>query len=102
LKDNVSPVSTDVLNVLKKLPIVLLVPPTESTNQNVSAQKVSMTTDIMLNVNHVIQDVELAETTTFVTNVMTGDLMNLTFVLVPLDSMTVLQKEIAVNVTTDV
>jgi hypothetical protein len=102
LKDNVSLVFTDVQNVKKKLLIVLLVPLTELMNLNVSVQKVSMMMDITLNVNHVIQDVNLVETMTFVMNVTTGDSLNLTFVLAPPDSMTVPQKDPAANVTTDV
>jgi hypothetical protein len=102
LKDNVSLVSIDVPNVLKLLLIVLHVLLIESTLQNVFVLMVSMMMDIMLNVNNVTQDVKDVEIMTFVMNVKIGDLMIHMYVLVLLVTMTVLQKDLVVNVTTDV
>jgi len=63
---------------------------------------VSMMMDITPNVNNVTQDVKDVEIMTFVMNVKIGDLMNHMYVLVKLVTMIVLQKDLVVNVTTDV
>lgn len=102
LKDNVSLVSTDVLNVVKLPLIVLHVLKDVSMPQNVSALMDSMMMDITPNVNNVTQDVKDVEIMTFVMNVKIGDLLNHTYVHVPLVTMIVLQKDLVVNVTTDV
>jgi hypothetical protein len=102
LKDNVSLVSTDVLNVVEALLIVNHVLPDVSMPQNVSAQMDSMMMDITPNVKNVTQDVKHVEVMTFVMNVKIGDLLTHMFVLVLLDNMIVLQKDLVVIVITDV
>jgi hypothetical protein len=75
---------------------------TESTPLNVFALMDSMMMDITPNVKLVTQDVKDVEIMTFVMNVKIGDLMPHMFVLVLLVTLTVLQKDLVVNVTTDV
>jgi hypothetical protein len=98
----VSHVFTNVKNVECQLPIVNHVPLEELTLQNVSVQKDIMMMVTTLNVKNVIQDVKLVDLETFVTLVKTGDLMIHMNVHVLVDSMIVLQKDLVVNVTTDV